>query len=114
MDCEKEKTSCVGPKQKDVDLCFYWEFLMDCEEKKLGSGRKEAMTLAMAAAKALTIKQLRMNNHATMEYAAHVHVRVEQWKERYGIAPREKRNVARKFMMDRCKELGGELKCMRC
>ena len=76
----------------------------------------------MAAAKALTIKQPRKDMYVSTEYAAHFHVKVEGWKDRDEIVPREretwqfvrKKREGRKHWTERCKDLGGEVKCMRC
>ena len=64
---------------------------MTCEETVVVEGNKTADELtkdgaevdgrATAAAKALTIKQLRKDIYASIEYAAHFH-QVEEWKDR--------------------------------
>ena len=72
---------------------------MDCGDEK-GRSNGNADELAkdgveenggpMAAAKALTIKQLRNYIYASIEYAAHFHVQVEEWKDRGETVPKEK------------------------
>ena len=49
---------------------------------------------AMAAVKSLTTEQLRKDINASIEYAAHFHVKVEEWKDKDELVPKRKRNFA--------------------
>ena len=76
---------------------------MTTEVKLVVEGSEKACELAkhgtevggaMAAAEALTIKQFSKYDYASINYAAHFHVQVEEWKDWDGIVPKEKRNFA--------------------
>ena len=59
--------------------------------------------------------------YASIECAAHFHVQVEEWKDSGEIVPRgkeawqivRKKREGRRHRTERCKDLGGEVKCMR-
>ena len=56
----------------------------------LAKGGRDADGGQLAAAKALNIKQPRKDIYASIEYAAHFYVQVDEWKDRDEIVSEEK------------------------
>ena len=98
---------------------------MDGNEKadELAEGGAEVDGDAMAAAEVLTVKRLRKDSDASIDFAAHCHVQVEEWQDRDEIVQGKteawqsvrKRREGRKHRTERSvKHLGGEFKWMTC
>ena len=60
--------------------------------------------------------------YASIEYATHFHVHVEDWKDRNEIVPKgrvswqsvQKTRKGGSHRSEKCNDLGGQFKCMRC